>query len=122
MADQIKITPGTGTEVALAVIPGSVKGGGGHDDRGGGRIPKARAGYARNGSCEVVLNDSTLGDAVVLALASEEGPGDRTVTGDGRYADIVSYLALVDVEISGESVRIARISWKGTYNPEADEG
>jgi len=122
MADTITITPGAGSPVTLPVIPGSVKGGGGHDDRGGGRIPKARAGYARNGSCEVVLDDGTLGDAAVLALASGEGAGDRTVTGDGRYADIVSYLALIDVEISGESVRTARVSWKGTYNPEADEG
>jgi len=119
MADTITITPGTGTDVVLTVIPGSVKGGGGHDDRGGGRIPKARAGYARNGSCDVVLDDATTTVAAVLALASGVGSGDRVVTGAGRYADILSYDALVDVEISGDSVQTAKISWKGTYNPEA---
>lgn len=122
MADTITITPGTGTDVVLTVIPGSVKGGGGHDDRGGGRIPKARAGYARNGSCDVVLDDTTTTVAAVLALASGVGSGDRVVTGAGRYDDILSYDALVDVEISGDSVQTAKISWKGTYNPTVAAG
>jgi len=122
MADQIKITPGTGAEVALAVIPGSVKGGGGHDDRGGGRIPKSRAGYARNGSCEVVLDDTTTTVAAVLALVSGVGSGDRKIIGEGRYSGIQSYNALVDVEISGDSVQTARIEWKGSYNPAAAGG
>jgi hypothetical protein len=118
MADTITITPGTGTDVVLTPVPGSVKGGGGHDDRGGGRIPKARAGYARNGSCDVVLDDTTT-VAAVKALASPVGGGDREIVGAGRYDMIQSYKALVDVEISGDSVQTARISWKGTYNPEA---
>ena len=118
MADTITITPGTGADVVLTPVPGSIKGGGGHDDRGGGRIPKARAGYARNGSCDVVLDDTTT-VAVVTALASPVGGGDREIVGAGRYDMIQSYKALVDVEISGDSVQTARISWKGTYNPEA---
>ena len=122
MADTITITPGTGTDVVLTVIPGSVKGGGGHDDRGGGRIPKTRAGYARNGSCDVVLADTGTTVEAVLALASGEGSGDRTVVGAGRYADIQSYGALVDVEISGDSVQTARVSWKGSYKPTAAAG
>lgn len=122
MADNITITPGEGTPVVLTVIPGSVKGGGGHDDRGGGRIPKTRAGYARNGSCDVVLADTGTTVEAVLALASGEGSGDRTVVGAGRYADIQSYGALVDVEISGDSVQTARVSWKGSYNPTVAAG
>ena len=122
MADTITITPGTGTAVVLTPVPGSIKGGGGHDDRGGGRIPKTRAGYARNGSCDVVLADTGTTVEAVLALASGEGSGDRTVVGAGRYDDIQSYGALVDVEISGDSVQTARISWKGSYNPTVDAG
>lgn len=121
MADTITITPGSGTDVVLTVIPGSVKGGGGHDDRGGGRIPKTRAGYARNGSCDVVLDSVTTTVAAVLALASGVGSGDRKVVGAGRYANIQSYGALVDVEISGGSVQTAKVSWKGSYNPTAGE-
>lgn len=120
MADTITITPGTGTAVTLSPIPGSVKGGGGHDDRGGGRLPKARAGYARNGSCDVVLNETTTA-AVVMGLASGEGAGDRTIVGAGRYAGIKSYLALCDVEIGGDSVQTAKVTWKGTYNPAAGD-
>ena len=33
MADTITITPGTGTDVVLTVIPGSVKGGGGRSGK-----------------------------------------------------------------------------------------
>ena len=122
MADTITITPGTGTDVVLTVIPGSVKGGGGHDDRGGGRIPKTRAGYARNGSCEVVLDDATTTVAAVLALVSGVGSGDRKIIGEGRYSGIQSYNALVDVEISGDSVQTARVSWKGSYKPTVAAG
>ncbi len=122
MADTITITPGTGTDVVLTVIPGSVKGGGGHDDRGGGRIPKTRAGYARNGSCEVVLDDATTTVAAVLALVSGVGSGDRKIIGEGRYSGIQSYGALVDVEISGDSVQTARVSWKGSYKPTVAAG
>jgi hypothetical protein len=122
MADTITITPKGGSAVTLTPIPGSVKGGGGHDDRGGGRIPKARAGYARNGSCDVVLDDASATAAAVMGLASGEGAGDREVVGAGRYGMIKSYQALVDVELSGDSVQTATISWKGSYNAEAGEG
>lgn len=121
MADTLTITPGAETAVTVTPIPGSVKAGGGHDDRGGGRIPKARAGYARNGSCDVVLDSETTTVATVLGLASGVGSGNRKIIGAGRYADIQSYGALVDVEISGDSVQTARVSWKGSYNPESGE-
>ena len=122
MADTLTITPGAETAVTVTPIPGSVKAGGGHDDRGGGRIPKARAGYARNGSCDVVL-DSTTGTtvAVALGLASGVGSGNFKIIGAGRYANIESYNALIDVEISGDSVQVAKISWKGSYNPVVSE-
>ena len=51
MADTLTFTPGGtgGTALTITPIKGSVKTGGGHDDRGGGVIPSARAGWAYNG-------------------------------------------------------------------------
>ena len=42
------------TTIVVTPVPGSLRAGGGHDDRGGGTIPSVRAGYAMNGSCQVV--------------------------------------------------------------------
>ena len=112
-----------GTSVSLVVepIPGTVRVGGGHDDRGGGTVPGARAGYAMNGSCEVVIAAGSSGFTLssAVALPSGVGPGDYTVTGAGRYAGVAAYQALLDVTIGGDSVQTATISWKGTYNPES---
>ena len=108
----ITITPqGGGDAVVLTPIAGSVQAGGGHDDRGGGKIPNARAGIAKNGSCEVLIDDGGL--TVAQASALRTGAGEHAdVTGE-----IVSYDALVDVEISGDAVQIAKISIKGTSAP-----
>lgn len=108
-------------DITVTPIPGSHKVGGGHDDRGGGRIPSARAGYAYAGSVDVVLVQTTgTGKAQTLAelltLVSPVGEGDITITGTGTLAGIKSYLALVDVSIGGDSVQTASISWKGTGN------
>ena len=122
MANTITFTPGTGSAVVVTPIPGSVKAGGGHDDRGGGTVPAARAGYAYNGSCQVVVTDATATSiqhtlAELKGLVSGVGEGDRKVEGAGLWANIKSWNALVDVEISGDSVQLATITWKGSATP-----
>jgi len=120
MADQISFTAGS-TTITLSPVPGSVKAGGGHDDRGGGKLPGARAGYAMNGSCEVVLADAgTASLSSVSGLASGVGSGSVTVQGEGRYAGIAAYDALIDVTVQGDSVQTAAIAWKGSYNPSSN--
>lgn len=123
MANTITFSDGT-TTVTVTPVPGSVRAGGGHDDRGGGTVPSARAGFAMNGSCQVVMTQATAENlqhtlAELKSLVSGIGEGAWTVTGAGIYADIRSYQALVDVTISGDSVQTADIAWKGTYNPNA---
>jgi hypothetical protein len=101
--------------LTVTPIQGSVKHGGGHDDRGGGKLPSIRAGWAYNGSCQVLIDGST-GPTLtaVIGIKSGVGMGDKDVTGAGIYAAVRSYDALVDVELTGDAVQIANISWKGT--------
>lgn len=107
MSITITKSPGE-TSMTLTPISGTLKLGGGHDDRGGGTLPHYRAGIARNGSFDVMLDSNDLTYAQALALVS--APGETAeVTGDA-----VSSSALIDVEISGDSVQIASISFKGT--------
>ena len=116
------------TSKVMTPVQGSVRDGGGHDDRGGGRIPAARAGYAYNGSAEFVVVDTatpgskqqTLAD--LIDLASGVGEGDVTVIGAGIWSYVKSWKALIDVRISGDSVQVAEVSWKGSANPEAAGG
>ena len=82
MADQIK-SPHRHSRAGRH--PRQRQGGGGHDDRGGGASPEP--GYARNGSCEVVLDDTTTTVAAVRA-GSGVGSGDRKIIGEGRYSGI----------------------------------
>jgi hypothetical protein len=109
----ITITPQGGTAVTITPIAGSVSKGGGHDDRGGGKIPNTRAGIARNGSFEALIDDANLTIAQASALR----------TGVGEHADVTgeieSYDALVDVEISGDAIQIAKFNIKGTTAPAA---
>lgn len=107
----ITITPqGGGAPVPITPIAGSLSLGGGHDDRGGGKIPNTRAGLARNGSFEALISD-TLTVAVAAGLRTAAG-GHADVTGE-----LESYDALVDVEISGDAVQIAKFTVKGTTAP-----
>jgi hypothetical protein len=108
----ITITPqGGGAAVTITPIAGSVNKGGGHDDRGGGKIPNTRAGIARNGSFEALIDDTNL--TVSDASGLRTGAGDHAdITGE-----IESFDALVDVEISGDAVQIAKFTIKGTIAP-----
>lgn len=123
-------TPSGGTETTITVTPvnGTLKLGGGSDDRGGGKIPSVRAGISENGSCQVVMVTSG-GTATQQTLAnlknlvSPVGPGGFTVSGtDENGSSFVSHEALVDVEIAGDSVQTAQINWKGTYGSAASSG
>jgi len=107
--------PGSAS-LTVTPLPGTVQYGDGHDDRGGGNVPNARAGSARNGSCQVLVDDSSPSEAELLACVSPIGEGDVDVTGTDIDSDMHSYDALVDVEIGGDSVQIATISWKGTIS------
>ena len=125
MANTIQFTCSDRTiDITVTPVPGSVRAGGGHDDRGGGRTPAARAGHAYNGSCQVVVTDATATGkqhtiAELKQLVSPVGSGDVTIVGAGIWANIKSWLALVDVALDSESVQTATITWKGTANPEA---
>lgn len=125
MANTITFTSTRGSlSVAVTPVQGSVRAGGGHDDRGGGRIPSARAGYAFNGSCQVTVTDATATgiqhtQAELLTLVSPVGDGDIDIVGAGIWEDIKSWGALVDVEFNSDSVQAATITWKGSANPSA---
>lgn len=125
MANTITFTSTRGSlSVAVTPVQGSVRAGGGHDDRGGGRIPSARAGYAFNGSCQVTVTDTTATgiqhtQAELLTLVSPVGDGDIDIVGAGIWEDIKSWGALVDVEFNSDSVQAATITWKGSANPSA---
>ena len=128
MANTIQFTcDDRNIDITITPIPGSVRGGGGHDDRGGGRLPAARAGYAYNGSCQVAVTDATATGKQhtideLKQLVSPVGSGDITIVGAGIWANVKSWLALVDVALDSESVQTATITWKGTANPGATAG
>ena len=133
MADTLTFTPGGtgGTPLTVTPVKGSVKYGGGHDDRGGGVIPPVRAGWAYNGSCQVIVDGSTGPTIAALktlmaqcavdasGAASPIGEGKTGIAGAGIYANVRSSDALVDVSIEGDSVQTATITWKGTGAPAA---
>ena len=108
----LTFTPAVGDPLVVTPIPGTLEYGDGHDDRGGSTIPNARAGSALNGRCDVLVNDSTATIALLKAIRSPVGEGSTDVTGDHT-----AYDCLVDVEIKGDAVQIATISWKGTIAP-----
>lgn len=104
----------SGSSVAIEVtpIPGTLKEGGGHDDRGGDVVDNVRAGISREGELECKVEDT--GDqslATLLSLRSGVGAGSTTVSGD----DIETAAeCLVDVSIAGDAVQTANIKWRGT--------
>lgn len=115
----------TRNSMSITVTPvnGTLKLGGGSDDRGGGKIPNVRAGIAKNGSFQVVVSDVTDTNkqhtiSELKNLVSPVGSGDFEIEGNADGTSFVSHDALVDVEINGDAVQTATISWKGTY---ADE-
>ena len=108
------------TTVVVTPVNGSLKLGGGSDDRGGGRIPSVRAGISENGSCQVVVTSATATGkqhtiAELKSLVSPVGPGDWEIEGSVNGVEFESHEALVDVEVDGDSVQTATINWKGTY-------
>lgn len=114
----ITFTKKGGTGIILKPVLGSVKYGDGHDIKGGGAVPYLKAGIARNGSCQVVLDDVDVTVAKVKGLISKKGSGDYTINGTSIKAGMESYDALIEsVAIEGDSVLTANINWKGTIAP-----
>lgn len=114
---------GSTTTVVVTPVNGSLKLGGGSDDRGGGKIPAVRAGIPENGSLQVVVTSATAANkqhtiAELKSLVSPVGPGDWEIEGSVNGVDFESHEALVDVEVDGDSVQTATVSWKGTYATE----
>jgi len=97
------------------IVPGTPSHGEGDEIRGGGVIPFARVSNARNGSCEVIINDTDTTLTAMVALRSTAGEGKAVVTlSDADGVVYTSYHALVDVSITGNDVQKAKITWKGT--------
>lgn len=115
----VTLTPEGGSATSVTPVTGTLQYGDGHDDKGGGTIPNVRAGEARNGSMEALIDSAGLTVAQAIALRSGKGEGDVDIAGDDIPDNMKSYDALVDVEISGDAVQIAKISWKGTIAPAA---
>ncbi len=103
---------GSGGAATFTIVPGSLRLNPQHDDRGGGDVPRTRAGISRAGECKVICSEANL--ASVLAVRSGAGAGACDVTGTDISADQQAYDALVDVAIEGDSVQVATITWKGT--------
>jgi len=107
------ITPGGGSAVTITPLPGTLVSGGGHDDRGGDNKPIVRAGEGSEGECLTLIDDSTFTVANAIALRSGVGVGDRTIT-DVDAGVVACNRCLVDIQITGDAVQVARIQWKGT--------
>jgi len=91
-------------------VPGSLRIGGAHSDKGGAQEPSLREALAADGSCKALLDGNAFSVEKALALVSPAGPGDFTLSGGAS-----SEGALVDIEISsGGGLLYASISWKGT--------
>jgi hypothetical protein len=107
------IAAGGAINLTLTMVAGSLKLGGGDDIRGGGNIPSAKAGRARNGSCQVVVQSTGSTWAAIYGLTQFVGEGQFVVTAPGQ----VSYNAVVEATLTSDGVQLADISWMGTKEP-----
>ena len=127
MANTITFTP-TGTSgVAMTItpIPGTFQYPDSAEDRGGGNVGQARAAVAASGSVQTELDSVTVTLAALQALADDTckdaggnaagvGEGAVDITGAGDYAALAVYDALLTIEVAGDGVQTATITWKGT--------
>lgn len=113
----VTFTLGSATPINLDPVPGTLTVGDGNDDRGGQAVQNVRAGIARNGSFQVVVD--TVNQLTLDLLISLPGEGGYTVNGASMPSSQYSYDAIVDVNLGeGEDgVEVATISWKGTIAP-----
>ena len=101
--------PGMG-DVEVEALPGTLRTGGGHDDKSESLAPPVRVASASDGSCEVAIDKDSFDVATALSLASPPGPGSTGISGDASSSD-----ALVDLRLDGQSgILCASISWKGS--------
>jgi hypothetical protein len=108
------IAAGGAINLTLTMVAGSLKLGGGDDVRGGGNIPSAKAGLAKNGSCQVVVKTATETWAAIYALTQFVGEGQFVVTVPNAQT---SYNAVVEATLTSDGVQLADISWMGTKEP-----
>lgn len=106
---------GDGIDESFSILPGVLRKGGRHDDRGGSNsLPAVRAGVAKSGEVEALIDATTgLTLATAISLRSPIGEGTFTIT-DETNDVVISQKALVDVQITGDAVQTAKIIWKGT--------
>ena len=107
------VAAGGAINLTLTMVAGSLKLGGGDDVRGGGNIPSAKAGRARNGSCQVVIQSTGSTWAAINAMTQFVGEGQFVVT-SGAHS---SYSAVVEANLTSDGVQLADISWMGTREP-----
>lgn len=97
-------------EIEIDPLPGTLKTGGGHEDRSDSLAPPVRTARAAEGSCAVAIDKDSITVVKALSLASPLGPGLTVISGDASCVD-----ALVDVFVDGQSgILCASISWKGS--------
>ncbi len=99
----------TNHEISITVspIPGTFKYADHSVDVGGGIYPVIRTNQSVSGSCMVLIDESfTYQDA--FALISPAGQGNMNIS-----APAFCTQALVDVNIAGDGVQTAAISWIG---------
>ena len=99
--------------VTITPLPATLKSGAGHDDRGGDNKPIVRAGQGSIGECLARVDTITFTEAVALGLRSGIGEGDKDIV-DVDAGVVACNRALVDVQLPGDAVQVARITWKGT--------
>ena len=93
--------------ITVSVIPGSFKYADRPVDAGGGVYPAVRTNQSVSGSCAVLVDESfTYQDA--LSLISPVGHGNIVISEPASCKE-----ALVDVDISGDGVQVASVSWVG---------
>ncbi len=97
-------------DVEVDSIPGTLKTGGGHSDKGDMLAPACRTALAANGSCEVAIDKDSFSVQKALALVSPPGPGTSEVSGDASSSG-----ALIDLSLDSQGgILCASISWKGS--------
>ena len=104
------------------VLPGTLEINDDHDDRGGGSMPQARGGFGNSGSVQILVGATETTDAgtgVTDCITEAHAMALRSGVGNGAadvYVDDVhkAELAVVNVSIGGDAVKIATVEWVGS--------
>lgn len=109
----ITITKGV-TTVEVEPIPGTLTFDASDELRGGSDRPNVNAATGRSGSFEVLITSDGANDTATIAelesVVSAEGEGDVEVA----CTDGTAFDCLLNIEITGDSVQSAIVTFKGT--------